>query len=504
MKKYPFLFMAILLITPVIRGQSGSIVMRDTPVPLDLLIDDFEDGVPFAVDAHGNGLGLVPWGDMAENVLLSATRLMPYSRYALPGREAEPNVVLGVACNITGWGGFTHAFTDGTAWTSMDWTAYNALSLWVYGNHTGGQIQIDIFDNRNPALNGDSAERYFYRISDDYSGWRQFTIPFALFKRRTDFQPGGAPNDGFGLNEVSGYALGFPANVGPQIRYIDDVGLTAVTDTSALIIVGEREEAVATVDTSITWDSRQWQLVWSDEFEGAAGTPVNPDNWTHEIGGHGWGNNELEYYTNRVENAALDGAGHLAIVAREENPGDYACHYGPCRYTSARLVTRDKVEFTYGRVEARLKIPRGQGIWPAFWMLGAKFPETPWPNCGEMDIMENVGKEPRMVHGTVHGPGYSGANGIGAGYTFDRDVADEFHVFAIDWDPDAIRWYVDGHLYYILTPADLDGREWVFDGDFFILLNVAVGGNWPGSPDDTTQFPQTMLVDYVRVYELVK
>ncbi len=149
------------------------------------------------------------------------------------------------------------------------------------------------------------------------------------------------------------------------------------------------------MDNSVTWDSREWNLVWSDEFDGDAGTPINTANWTAEIGGNGWGNNEREYYTDRPENASLDGNGNLAIVARQENPGDYHCHYGTCEYTSARLISKDKVEFTYGRVEARIQIPRGQGIWPAFWMLGNDISSAGWPQSGEIDIMENIGKEPQ-------------------------------------------------------------------------------------------------------------
>jgi beta-glucanase (GH16 family) len=244
----------------------------------------------------------------------------------------------------------------------------------------------------------------------------------------------------------------------------------------------------------------EWELVWSDEFEGAAGTPINTDHWTAEIGGWGWGNNELEYYTDRTENVSLDGNGNLAIVAREENPADYNCHYGRCRYTSARIITKNKVEFTYGRIEARIQVPRGQGIWPAFWMLGGDIDQVGWPACGEIDILENVGFEPRTIHGTLHGPGYSGENSIGGSYSIDSDFADDFHIFAVEWEADEIRWYVDGVLYNTLTPEDLRGRQWVYDHDFFIILNVAVGGNWPGNPDETTQFPQTMLVDYVRVY----
>lgn len=266
---------------------------------------------------------------------------------------------------------------------------------------------------------------------------------------------------------------------------------------------GESSETVVAED-NITWDSREWVLVWSDEFDGEAGTPVNSEYWTHDVGGHGWGNNQLEYDTNDPENASLDGSGNLAIVAREGSPEGRFCHYGNCDYTSARLITRNNVEFTYGRVEARIQIPRGQGIWPAFWMLGSNFQRVGWPASGEIDIMENVGKEPQNVYGTVHGPGYSGGDGVGGSYSMGEDFADDFHVYAVDWDPDAIRWYVDGELVNTITPDDLRGNQWVFDHDFFIILNVAVGGYWPGNPDETTEFPQTMLVDYVRVYQLAE
>jgi beta-glucanase (GH16 family) len=473
--------------------------------PEDLIIDDFEGALWAGTTPDGAaGIGMVPWGDTFENVNLSVRLLLPESVLALPERDGEVNDVLAVAYDIDSWGGFTHAFTDGTEWTSQDWTTHNAVSFWLFGNDTGGSVQMDLFDNRSTEVSGDSAERWYYRLDDDYTGWRQFSIPFALFQRRTDFQPNGAPDDGLGLDQVSGYAFGFPGGVGAQIAYLDDLRLVTLEDTSAVVSSAEIVETpapVVEVDDSVTWDSREWMLVWSDEFEGAAGTPVNEENWTAEIGGSGWGNNELEYYTDRVENASLDGDGNLSIVARQESLGN-ACHYGLCDYTSARLISRDKVELTYGRVEARIRVPYGQGIWPAFWMLGGDINQVGWPQSGEIDIMENIGREPRIAHGTVHGPGYSGAEGIVGNYPIDEDFADDFHVFAIDWDPGIIRWYIDGNLYHVVTPDDLDGDEWVFDHDFFLLLNVAVGGYWPGIPDATTEFPQTMLVDYVRVYTL--
>ncbi|GIE94038.1 glycoside hydrolase family 16 protein [Paractinoplanes rishiriensis] len=236
-------------------------------------------------------------------------------------------------------------------------------------------------------------------------------------------------------------------------------------------------------------------ITWSDEFNGAAGTSVDPAKWKFDIGGGGWGNNEMEYYTNSTRNVAHDGQGHLAITARRENPAGYQCHYGTCQYTSGRILTADKFTQTYGRFEARIKIPRGQGIWPAFWMLGG----NSWPTTGEIDIMENVGNAPNVVHGTVHGPGYSGAGGIGGSRNIGAPLADAFHTYAVDWSPGLIVWYLDGSEFFRLTPAGLNGNAWVFDHPFFMILNVAVGGYWPGYPDASTVFPQTMLIDYVRV-----
>ncbi|MFC4629309.1 family 16 glycosylhydrolase [Promicromonospora alba] len=236
-------------------------------------------------------------------------------------------------------------------------------------------------------------------------------------------------------------------------------------------------------------------LSWSDEFDGAAGSAPNPANWNLETGAGGWGNNELQNYTSSRENSALDGNGNLVITARRDGNGGY---------TSARLTTQGKVQPKFGHLEARIKIPRGQGIWPAFWMLGGQIGNgVPWPDSGEIDIMENVGFEPHMVHGTLHGPGYSGGAGIGAAYTHPQgwSFADDFHTFAIDWAPGRISWSVDGTVYQTRTTADVGGNPWVYDQPFFFLLNVAVGGNWPGYPDGTTQLPQQMVVDYVRVYD---
>ncbi|PRX50151.1 beta-glucanase (GH16 family) [Prauserella shujinwangii] len=240
-----------------------------------------------------------------------------------------------------------------------------------------------------------------------------------------------------------------------------------------------------------------------DDFEGPAGAPVDSAKWRHEIGNgnEGWGNLERQYYTDGTDNAALDGDGNLVITAREENPAGYQCWYGSCWYTSAKFSTAQTFTQAYGHFEARMKLPEGRGIWPAFWMLGADFGDVGWPDSGEIDIMENVGHEPGTVHGTLHGPGYSGPDGIGAAYTLPggERFSDGFHTFAVDWSPQRIQWSVDGNVYQVRTPADLGGDEWVFDHPFYLILNLAVGGRWPGDPDGSTSFPQQLVIDYVRV-----
>ncbi len=238
-----------------------------------------------------------------------------------------------------------------------------------------------------------------------------------------------------------------------------------------------------------------WTLVWSDEFAQPDGSSPDPSKWTYDTGAGGWGNSELEYYTSRTNNARIQN-GQLVIEARQES-------YLGSSYTSARLKTQAKASWAYGRMEARIQIPRGQGLWPAFWMLGTNITSAGWPNCGETDIMENIGREPALVHGTVHGPGYSGSAGIGAPYSLPGGAAfaDDFHVYAVQWTTNEIKWFVDGLQYFSVNPARLPtGTMWVFTRPQFLLLNVAVGGSWPGNPDGTTVFPQRMTVDYVRVY----
>ena len=233
-----------------------------------------------------------------------------------------------------------------------------------------------------------------------------------------------------------------------------------------------------------------WNLVWHDEFEASS---IDPANWTFDIGGGGWGNGEAENYTSRPENVRLEN-GMLVIEARQEK-------YEDSYYTSARLKTQGLQNFQYGRIEGRLKVPPGAGLWPAFWMLGSDFNGSNWPDCGEIDIMEYIGKEPDLIFGTLHGPGYSGALGLSKWNRQTYNIADDFHTYVIEWDPDQIRWYYDGTQYFTVNRADVGDREWVFNQPFFIILNLAVGGQLPGPVGLDTVFPAQYLVDYVRVYQ---
>ena len=247
-----------------------------------------------------------------------------------------------------------------------------------------------------------------------------------------------------------------------------------------------------------------YKLSWNDDFNGADGSSPDASKWTYDtgVGGNGWGNNELETYTNRTKNAQIQG-GNLVITAVKETYADPSD--GVTRnYTSARLKTQGLFSQAYGRFEARIKIPAGQGMWPAFWMLGNNITSVGWPKCGEVDIMENIGKEPGTVHGSLHGPSTVGqTSDATASFSLPaaQKFADDFHLYAAEWEPGTIRFYVDSTLYATFNSSQWPaGGTWVFDHPFFIILNVAVGGSWPGSPDNSTVFPQQMLVDYVRVY----
>ena len=231
---------------------------------------------------------------------------------------------------------------------------------------------------------------------------------------------------------------------------------------------------------------------WAQEFDGPAGAPPDPSVWVAELGGGGWGDDQLQSYSQPPANAYLTGSGQLAIVAR-----DGADAAGGI--SSARLTTRGLVAFRYGRVAARIKVPSGAGVWPAFWMLGTDIDAVGWPACGEIDVMEHVGSDPTAVHGTVHGTGYAGI-GHGVGHRFDTRsrLSDDFHTYAVAWSAASISWQLDGHEYFRVAAADVPG-PWPFDKAFFLIINLAIGGRWPGNEPDASTLPAEMLIDWIRV-----
>lgn len=247
------------------------------------------------------------------------------------------------------------------------------------------------------------------------------------------------------------------------------------------------------VDQNQNLEERSWQLTWSDDFDGPAGQAIDASKWTYDIGrgDNGWGNEELQSYTDNPENVSLDGNGNLLITAIRNGNA----------FTSARIKTQGLFEQTYGRFEARMKTPWGPGMWPAFWLLGANIDEVSWPQCGEIDVMELRGQQPDKIAGSLHGPGYSAGDAITSDFALDNSRFDvEYHIFAIEWGEDYIDYFVDDFLYQRITPEDVPG-EWVYDKPFFMILNLAVGGTYVGFPTSETPFPQTIEVDYVRVYQ---
>jgi len=266
--------------------------------------------------------------------------------------------------------------------------------------------------------------------------------------------------------------------------------LAAIYSLLLLTLAGCKKEAKQTLP------ERRWQLTWSDDFDRAAGSAPDNTKWAFDIGrgDNGWGNSELQYYTGRPSNAQLDGDGKLVITARSES-------FGGAGFTSARIKTKDLFAQAYGRFEARIKTPTGPGLWPAFWMLGSNIDTKPWPQCGEIDIMEQRGQQPSITYGSVHGPGYSGGNAITKPYGLTEGRFDaSYHVYAIEWGEGYIDYFVDDFLFKRITPGDVPG-QWVYDNPFFIILNVAVGGNFVGFPTTGTPFPQSMIIDYVKVYK---
>ena len=781
-------------------GNAGTLYLDDIGLER-AIVDDFESGLPSGTDGVGNAIGFFTFNDANSTVAIATTSTPP-----APVPEAtDPNNVLQVDTNVVGGGfaGVIHAFENETVdtWTPQDWSSFNGLSFWLYGNNTGSTLFVDVLDNRNPGSTTDDAERFSVDIIDSFSGWQFIELPWEAFSRKEIGN--GAPNDGFTLTEVHGWAFGVFSAGQPFTNYIDDVGLFGVAevpelavsfsannydipegttgsitvnlnrpmndddpaevsvdyltepasatpgrdytpvagtltfvnggpseqsflletfddpkqtfdkrlilrlsnlvdvapgfilqasatildndaydpnllddfergaylwegnnvtlstpeiatgdplavpgqgayehileaDTALLVDIivsgsvcnegngvipvailtadsfdaltvdhntvrfGDAAEAhqnkktreaqrheedfegdgdldlifhFRAADTGYDCDSSHftltgetyggkpivaggeagfgrdfaigqdwtrgealnfwfygtdsgdaitlqlkdnratdpgpsgWSMVWSDEFDDPAGTPPDPAKWGYEIGDGtvngipGWGNDELQYYTDSTDNAATDGSGNLVITAREAD-GAYLCYYGLCEYTSARLVSKYKAEFAYGKIESRILVPDGaDGLWPAFWSLGTDIDLVSWPQTGEIDIMEYVSRIPDEIFGTIHGPGYAGGQSFGNTYPFPGGVATDYHTFTIEWQPDLIEWYVDDILYHTATPADVAPNEWVFNDPVYLLLNMAIGGNFGGPVSDETTFPQSMAVDYVRVYQ---
>ncbi|MFL5639166.1 MAG: family 16 glycosylhydrolase [Gemmatimonadaceae bacterium] len=276
----------------------------------------------------------------------------------------------------------------------------------------------------------------------------------------------------------------------------------------ALIVVTLIACGKRTASIPAATPAEAWATVWSDEFDGPAGARIDTTIWRYDVtdgcnrGLCGWGNNEKEYYLSSPANIAVNGNGQLMIVARRA-PDGLHCFYGPCLYTSAKITTRGTMFVEPGRVEARIKLPTGQGLWPAFWMLGERCMEAPWPGCGEIDIMENKGSQPSTTSSAVHGPGYSGKTPLAHAHKIARgNLSDAFHTFAVEWDSVQVRFFVDGIPHYRVTRGEVQryGR-YVFDQAFYLVLNLAVGGTFDGDPQSDAIFPATMLVDYVRVYK---
>lgn len=381
---------------------------------------------------------------------------------------------------------------------------YSAFYDTTPGN-TGGAYRSDDVDIEATSDNG-GGHNVGWIVAGEWLAYNNLSIPSSgdyTIRFRVASDVGGTLSNDLNGGAIVLGSLNIPNTGGWQnwqtishTVHIDagtyDLGVYAVTGDWNLNWI----EVVPAGDTG----NPGGNLVWSDEFNN-----IDTNSWTFETGGGGWGNSELQYYTNG-QNASIqyDGqAGSNVLVIEARREGGHSCWYGACEYTSTRMITSGKREFQYGRVEARIKLPQTQGIWPAFWMLGNDvFSGTGWPGSGEIDIMEHVGYEPTLTHGALHGPGYSGNTPITGTHNVGEYVDANYHVYAIEWDSNGISWYVDGNNFYNASRAQVEQYgNWVYDHPFFILLNVAVGGNWPGSPDGSSIFPQRMYVDYVRVYQ---
>lgn len=279
------------------------------------------------------------------------------------------------------------------------------------------------------------------------------------------------------------------------IQLMNPKGCTLKKSTATCIIVNENGIVFNTpqngFSTPVTYAGKN--QVWAEEFDGPN---LNLNHWNQEIGNGsgGWGNNELQYYTNNKKNTFISN-GNLIIEARKDAIDGF-------KYSSGRMTTRSKKEFTFGRIDIRAKLPKGKGIWPALWMLGANIGSVGWPSCGEIDIMELIGSVPNQVHGTLHWRGNNGHLFKGGSTTLPAgDFSQEFHVYSLIWEENKIQWLLDDKVFYTMQKSDFGTANYPFNAPQFFILNVAVGGNWPGSPDESTVFPQRLFVDYIRVFQ---
>lgn len=454
------------------------------------------DAVDIQATSDAGGGHNVGWIDANEWLVYNNLTIPSTGNYTIRMRVASPNggtsasvdlnggaVVLGTA-NIPNTGGWQN-------WQTVSINAnINAgtYNLGVFARTAGWNFNwIEVVPS-NTSTSG--VVRTYQHC--DYGGWTA-NLPEGNHTTAALRSRGFVDNDASSLRVAAGYEA-------VLFQYDNFTGASTVVkgDEGCLVNRGFND-VVSSVIVRKTATTRT--PTWSDEFNN-----INTGNWSFETGGGGWGNSELEYYTNGnnayIQFDAQAGSNVLVLEARRENPANYNCWYGRCEYTSTRMVTRGKKSFKYGRMEARLKLPQTQGIWPAFWMLGDSFSSVGWPQGGEIDIMEHVGFEPNLTHGALHGPGYSGATPIAGTADLGQPVNSNYHIYAVEWDTNGIRWFVDGKQFYSITKSQVQQYgPWVYDQPFWFLLNVAVGGGWPGSPDGSSSFPQRMYVDYVRVYQ---
>ena len=427
------------------------------------LLDDFEsygtsDSVPTTWFNYGNAGGGVSIVGVADSRVRSGqlgdNKLLAWGFDAV----SDP-----------GYGGVGKEYAS-----PQNWSQYSGVKFWFYGSGEGGSLQIEIGEDKTSDV-----ERYRGgAFTDNQVGWQIVRVPFDSFSPASwNPTPGNEV-----LDLVSVENIVFAVNSGATTAgvAIDDVSLYVDNSSSTTTTT------LPQGDTSPPTD-----LVWSDEFNGSG---INTSNWGYDIGGWGWGNNESQYYTNRQENARVED-GALVIEAHRED-------YLGSSYTSARLLSQNLREFQYGRIEARVKVPAGTGTWPAFWMLGTGLgePGRVWPDVGEIDILEYVGREPNVVIGALHGPGYSGGNAIDQWSYQSSAIADDWHVVAVEWNYSGITWFLDGVQFHSVPRTEPLG-EWVFDQPFFIILNLAIGGTLGGAIDPNLEFPLRYYVDYVRVYQ---